>query len=200
MDDVKALFALFAMAIFGNAFDKRTYMPLIFTVDGLSEDELKAQKEADVNAIPPLERQHYCHTRGLAFDLIHWFFNHYSLEKPNEEADDAYGCILAPFIAELGHKVIQYKFAAQENKRPGVCNGEEFEHQVKMALSIKAMHFPFNAVESFSPSFEFDFDDYSVTALATTKNDYPFFEDFLGAGKNDADETYFAALGGQFYP
>ena len=75
--DVKAFFALFAMAIFGNAFDKRTYMPLIFTVDGPSEDELKAQKQVDINAIPPLERQHYCYARGLVFNLIPWFFNHY---------------------------------------------------------------------------------------------------------------------------
>jgi hypothetical protein len=116
IDDVKALFALFAMAIFGNVFDKQTYMPLIYTVDGLSEDELKAQKQADINAIPPLERQQYCHTRGLAFDLIHWFVNHYSLVKPNQEPDDVSNYVLALFIAELGHKMIAYKFAAQDNQ------------------------------------------------------------------------------------
>jgi hypothetical protein len=73
IDDAKALFALFAMAIYGNVFDKCTYMPFINSVDDLEEDELKNQKESDINAIPLIERHHYCYTRGLAFDLLFWF-------------------------------------------------------------------------------------------------------------------------------
>ena len=75
MDDVKALFALFAMAFFGNVFDKRTYLPFIHSVNGPTTKECEQQKEDDINAIPLLERHHYCYTRGLAFDLIFWFLN-----------------------------------------------------------------------------------------------------------------------------
>jgi hypothetical protein len=53
-----------------------------------------------------------------------------------------------------------------------------------MALSIKAMHFPFDAIEHFGPSFELDLEDYSVTAFDTPQNDHWDIKDFLGAGKN----------------
>ena len=90
--------------------------------------------------------------------------------------------------------MIAYKVAAEGNQRPGVCNGGEFENQVRMALSIEAMDFPFETVEQFAPSFELYFDVYGVTALDTPKDDYEALEDFFGAGKNAADETCFAAL------
>jgi len=95
MDDIKALFALFAMAIFGNVFDKCTYLPFIHSVNGPTLKECEQQKEANINAIPLLERRHYCYTRGLAFDLIFWFLNQFGFSKKDQEPDDAYHDILA---------------------------------------------------------------------------------------------------------
>ena len=99
MDDVKAFFALFVMAIYANVFDKCTYLPFIHSVNDPSPEECEQQKESDINAIPLLERRHYCYTSGLAFDLMLWFLNHYRFSQPMQEPEDeyAYGDILIPY-------------------------------------------------------------------------------------------------------
>jgi hypothetical protein len=204
MDDVKALFALFAMAMFSNALDQRTYMPFQHTIDKPSTNEREEQWKIDLNAIPLLERRHYSYTRGLAFDLLHWFFNRFGFSKPNQETDDAYTCLLAPFTAELGRKMVTYKFSAEKNKYRGVCTAEKFEHQVQKAIfCFDGMQDAYDNVEDDidepDPSFAFEFDDYDVAEYDVLPHDsvqhfYRSIDDFFDFGKNDADHAYFDSL------
>ena len=209
MDDVKALFALFAIAMFSNAFDKRTYMPLPHGIDPPSPKERDEQWEKDLNAIPLLERRHYCYTRGLALDLLHWFFNRYGLSKPMQEADDAYTCLLAPFTGELGRKMVLYKFQAAANNHGGVCTPSHFEHQIQNAIfgfaDMKEAYEMFDdndiaeddmaySIDEPDPSFAFDFDDYNVAPYESVQQCYVSIEDFFECGKNMADCVYFSSF------
>ena len=210
MDDVKALFALFTMAIFLNAFDKRTYLHI---TNSPSSKHHRRQWENDLNAISLLERRHYSYTRGLAFDLIHWFFNRYGLSMPDEEPDDAYTCLLAPFVAETGRNMVKYKFAAENNQHSGNCTGLEFEEQVKKAIfCFDPMQEIYEDMDvcladdddgidddvDLYPSFAFDFGDYDVVPYDSTQHFYSSIDDFFEFGKNSADCAYFRALESQF--
>jgi hypothetical protein len=198
MDDVKALFALFAMAIFGNVFDKRTYLPFIHSVNGPTPKEREQQKEADINAIPLLERRHYCYTRGLAFDLIFWFLNRFGFSKKDQEPDDAYHDILAPYTAQLGRYMVEYKWEAVELEVPGACTRDDFQNQVLMALdTYNDMDDAYDNIEDTNPSFAFDFMDYQLTAYDSTQESYQPITDFFDWGKTLADEKYFAAVEGE---
>ena len=202
MDDVKAIFSLFAMAIFANVFDKRTYLPFNRSFSEPSPEELERQKEADINAIPPLERRHYCYTRGLAFDLIFWFLNRFGFHKPMEETDDAYDCLLSPFTAELGRHIIAYKSEAENPTRPSYCDAVEFQKQVEMALfsfpGMEEAYDDMDDMEDLASSFAFDFQDYDVTVFQSPQPFHPRVENLFEAGKNMADCKYFAAVEGQF--
>jgi hypothetical protein len=202
MDDVKAIFSLFAMAIFANVFDKRTYLPFNHTFSEPSPEELERQKKADINAIPPLERRHYCYTRGLAFDLIFWFLNHFGFHMPMEETDDGYKCLLSPFTAELGRHIITYKSQAENATRPSYCGAVEFQKQVEMALfsfpGMEEAYDNMDDLEELPLSFAFDFQDYDVTVFQSPQLFHPHIESLFEAGKNMADRKYFAAVEGQF--
>jgi hypothetical protein len=198
MDDVKALLALFAMAIFGNVFDKRTYMPFIHSVNGPTLKEREQQKEDDINAIPLLERRHYCYTRGLAFDLIFWFLNRFGFSKEDQEPDDAYHDILVPYTAQLGRYMVEYKCEALELEVPGACTRDDFENQVLMAIdSYNDMDDAYDNIEDSNPSFAFDFMDYKLTAYNSTQESYQPITDFFDWGKTLADDKYFAAVEGE---
>jgi hypothetical protein len=198
MDDVKALFALFAMAIFGNVFDKCTYLPFIHSVNGPTPKEREQQKEADINAIPLLERRHYCYTRGLAFDLIFWFLNRFGFSKKDQEPDDGYHDILAPYTAQLGRYMVEYKWEAVELEVPGACTRDDFQNQVLMALdTYNDMDDAYDNIEDTNPSFAFDFMDYQLTAYDSTQESYQPITDFFDWGKTLADEKYFAAVEGE---
>ena len=62
IDDARALLSLLAIAVFMNALDKRTYMPFKQGVDPLTPDDLLMQRRMDINAIPLVERRHFCFT------------------------------------------------------------------------------------------------------------------------------------------
>jgi len=198
VDDAKVLFALFAMALYGNVFDKRTYMPFNDSVDDLSPEEREEQKESDINAIPLLERRHYCYCRGLAFDLLSWFLNNYGFAKPKEEPDYAYGYLLIPFAVELGRSMVEYKSTAEQREVPSACTAEDFQSQVEMAiLDYQGMKDTYDDIEEPSPSFAFDFDDYTLQAYPSAQNIYEPVADYFKFGQTNADKKYFAALGGQ---
>jgi hypothetical protein len=203
MDDVKAIFSLFAMAIFANAFDKRTYLPFNRTFPDPLPEELERQKEADINAIPLLERRHYCYTRGLAFDLLYWFLNRFGFRLPMEETDDAYACLLSPFTAELGRHIIAYKKEAEDPTRPSYCDAVEFHKQVEMALfsfpGMEEAYDNLDDLEDLTSFFAFDFQEYDVTAFDSPQSFHPRVENHFLAGKNIADQKYFTAIEGQFY-
>ena len=195
MDDARALFALFAMAIYANVFDKRTYMPFI---DDLSSEEREEQKESDINAIPLLERRHYCYCRGLAFDLLSWFLNNYGFSKPTEEPDFAYTQLFAPFVAELGRSMVEYKFDAEQREVPSAYTAVDFRSQVEMAIfEYKDMEGIYEEIEEPNPSFAFDFDDYTLKPYDSTQNIHESVTEYFGCGQNLADKKYFAAVGGQ---
>ena len=195
MDDVRALFALFAMAIYANVLDKRTYMPFIHSVNELTPQEREEQKDSDINAISLLERRHYCYTRGLAFDLICWFFNNYSFAKPGQEVDGAYVSLLVPFTAELGRHMVEYKFDAHDLQIPGACSHEDFQKQVEMALfAYEAMEDRYDTIEELNPTFAFDFQDYKVTEYASTQDFHPSITNYFEFGQTIADKKYFAAF------
>jgi hypothetical protein len=200
MDDMKALFALFAMAIYANVFDKRTYLPFIHSVNDPSPEEREQQKESDINAIPLLERRHYCYTRGLAFDLMFWFLNHYKFTQAMEEfdEDDAYGDIVVPYTVELGRCLVEYKCEAEELEVPSAFTRQDFQDQVQMTLDgYKDMEDTYDSMEDCNPSFAFDFTDYNLTAYDSTQETYAPITDFFEFGKTVADHKYFAAVEGQ---
>lgn len=195
MDDVKALFSLFAMAILANVFDKRTYMPFVHSVNDPSTQELREQKESDINAISFLERRHYAYTRGLAFNLLFWFLNRFGFSKGADEPDDEYGNLAAPFTADVANFMVQYKWEAQDCKVPSVCTRDVFIQQVHMALfGYEDLEDAFQSMEDDHPSFQFDLSEYTVKAFVTTREQWEPITDFFNFGQTRADQKYFAAL------
>lgn len=195
MEDVKALFALFQLALYGNAFDKRTYMPFNHNVNNLSTEELEEQRSSDINAIPLLEWRHYCYARGLAFDLLFWFFNHFHFRKPMEEPEDGYANVLVPITARLAYDMVAYKFEAEELDVHGTCGGLEFKAQVEMALlTYEVMEEAYEDIEDNAWNFAFDFMNFTVMEYGISDNWHPPVTDFFDLGKTSADERYFAAL------
>lgn len=196
------MFALFTLALFANVFDKRTYQPFIDSFDAPSPQERELQLQADINAIPLLERRHYCYTRGLALDLIHWFCNHYALstkesESTNLESDAVYEYLLVPFIADLAHSMVSYKARHHSNEHPGFCNPEDFQNQIEMALTFNNIKRAYDELEMEELEEDFSmpsFHTYHVVALNPPQNDYPPIADPFETGKNMADDTYFAAI------
>jgi hypothetical protein len=196
MDDVKALFALFQLALYGNAFDKRTYMPFIHKVDDLSAEELDEQRSSDINAIPLLERRHYCYARGLAFDLLFWFFNHFRFAKPKEEYEAGYPNLLVPITAKLAQDMVAYKHKAEESDVHSTCGAPEFQQQVETALSkYDGMEDAYdNYSEGNDFDFAFNFMEFEVEEYGPSDNWHLPVTDFFDWGKTTADERYFAAL------
>jgi len=195
MDDVKALFALFAMALYANVLDKRTYMPFIHSVNELSPQEREEQRDSDINAISLLERRHYCYTRGLAFDLLFWFFNNYSFAKAGDEDDAAFDNLLLPFTAELGRHMVAYKFDAHDLQIPGACDEKDFQMQVEMALiRYTGMEEAYDTMKEANSTFAFDFQDYKVTQYDTTQDFHPTISKYFEFGQTMADQKYFAAI------
>ena len=196
MDDVKALFALFAMAFFGNVLDKRTYMPFVHSVEDPSPQERLEQMDSNINAISLLERRHYAYTRGLAFDLIFWFLNRFDLSKPMEEPDaGGYGNLVVPFTAQVARYMVEYKWEAEDLEVPGACTRDDFIQQVEMALfrydDMEDAHF---SMEEGNPNFAFDFNDYTLTAYDSTQAIWDPVTDFFDFGLTLANQKYFAAL------
>lgn len=196
MDDVKALFALFAMAMFANVLDKRTYMPLVSGVDEPSPTELEDQKVSDINAIPLLERRHYAYGRGLANDLLNWFLNQFGFrDTTDEDPDVVFANISIPFIGQLASYMVGYKSDAEDIDIPGVCTQDDFSAQVDMALA--RFDDMADAFDAFQQGGEFDIADYTLVKYDTPQKLFTPADDFFTSGQTTADEKFFAALDGE---
>lgn len=136
MDDVRDFFSLLAIAHLLNVFDERTYQ---LSSDTLQEDRTVLQQCHDVfdlNAIPIVERHHICYTRGLAIDLLNWFFENYYISNPELEEDDIDGnnYIFAPFIVHIGRQVVRYKRFAEKSGHTTSATSRQVNCQIQWAL------------------------------------------------------------------
>lgn len=136
MDDARDLFSLITIAIFLNVFDERTYQ---LSSDAFQEHPTNFQQcheVFDLNAIPVIERLHLCYTRGLSFDLLIWFFQHYSFSNATLEEDDidAYTAIFIPFVVHIGRQIIRYKRLAEARGHTTSSNSKQITCQVQLAL------------------------------------------------------------------
>jgi hypothetical protein len=130
------IFALFALAIFLNALDERTY-----TIPAQSP---QLHAIFDLNAIPLVERYHNCYVRGLAFDLMEWYFEHYEFSLVNgedsEDDIDTHQFLLVPFTVHIARHLIGYKMHAEVNGHTTNSTYKQVQYQVESAIySFKYM-------------------------------------------------------------
>ena len=114
MDGVRDLSSLFAVIMFLNIFNDWTYQSLLISANQTHNSLQKVQDLFDLNAIPVVERLHFCYTRGLVLDLVFWFFDHYSLLHGDyfDKEINGYQDVLIPFLVHVGRPIICYKHAA----------------------------------------------------------------------------------------
>ena len=210
INDVESLLGLFAIAVFMNALDRRTYLPFAQAASSLTAEAIQAQQNTDINAIPLLERRHCCYVRGLAFDLLGWFYNHYKVERAN--CVQGYSEYLAPFVAGVGRDLVRYKAKAYDSGIPGVCTPTAFEQQIKMSL------FGFQGMEegykdtvrrdkdeqrralygSGDLDLPFSLEGFTITPYTTPQHFNEPVSDYFREGRNRADNRYFHAVKGGF--
>lgn len=201
--------ALCAMALFMNAIDQRTYVPF-----GQAGPHITPGDRADVNSIPLIERRHFCYVRGLALDLVRWFFSHYGIGDSVQVSDRGYLGLLAPIMATIAVHMVRYKYKAENKGIPGFSSAPAFERQIKMAL------FAFEGFEeSYNTRFDTAFtemggssqsdidtislafllDGCSVVAFNPPRDDDEPIVDYIKAGMNMGDECYFSAVKGMCF-
>jgi hypothetical protein len=139
MDDARDLLSLIAIAIFLNAFDERTYIPSSNAVQDDPTIVQQCHTNFDLNAIPVVERHHLCYIRGLALDLLAWFFEnffftHEDFGGKEGEGVDAYTVIFAPFLVHIGRRIIRYKRHAEEHGHTTLPSLNQVSHQIQSAL------------------------------------------------------------------
>jgi hypothetical protein len=225
LDDARDLFSLVTMALFLNVFDERTY--------GLSSETHRDDAEAleqcydayDLNAIPIIERHHLCYTRGLALDLLVWFFENYSFYSAEfEDADvDGYAAVFTPFAVHIGRQILKYKRAAEGHGHTSFSSFEQVRHQVQSAL------FPLKFARDVwiedkadeeerahqekadddeevdddgddgldSSNLYWDMADYSISRREIPE-ERQASDNFFEDGKTNADERFFRGLSSQF--
>lgn len=221
LDDARDLFSLVTIAIFLNVLDDRTYE---LSSDTYQEDNTvlqQCQEVFDLNAIPVIERYHLCYTRGLSFDLLNWFFENYSFSSDNLEEDDmdAFTSIFIPFLVHIGRQIIKYKCIADESGRTASSTSQEVNYQVRYALfgielaretwlEEMAVEEEKNYLQDLDDDdnqglrldvcdLDFDFSDYSIRRREIPM-DRSTIDDFLEAGKTNADLRFFRGLTSQF--
>ena len=139
IEDARDLLSLVAIAIFLNVFDERTYSPSSETFQDNPTILQQCHTVFDLNAIPVVERHHLCYTRGLALDLLAWFFENYSFThedfgKDQDEDVDAYTVVFAPFLVHIGRKIIRYKRHAEAHGHITLSSLNQVSHQIQSAL------------------------------------------------------------------
>lgn len=219
MDDARDFFSLIAIAIFLNVLDERTYQ---LSSDTFQEDPTICEQRHetfDLNAIPVAERHHLCYTRGLAFDLLKWLFEHYSFSSENlEEPDvDSYQAIFVPFVVHVGRQIIRYKGAAEARGHATSSTSTQVIRQVQSALFgfrfMKDSWFEEEAAEEENDDYEdendglldperndlyFSFDDFAFTRREIPETRTTSNHDFLEVGKTIRDGLFFRGLDSQF--
>lgn len=199
------------MALFMNALDKGTYMPFTQSGGPVTPEEWTRQQSVDLNSLSHIERLHFCYVRGLAFDLVDWFFHNYEIQGGDTDTGDAgdpYLDFLVPLVAPIARDVVRYKKEAEESGIQGFCSASAFEDQIEMALfgfegleeaywkSVKEKLSSQSAKDALE--LPFFLEDYTgVVALDGPQ--YDPIPDYVESGKNNADMKYFSALKGMCF-
>jgi len=196
-----------------NALDKRTYMPFVQAGATLTPEERKERRAQDLNSIPHVERRHFCYVRGLAFDLIKWFFDNYDLQRKGMTLSDGYFTQAVPLVVATAREMIRYKLHAEAQGILGCCSSSAFQRQIEWAL------FGFDGFEEQyklrvaderhkSKTFPdlddplrlwFVMPDDRVVRLEKARGDGKGNADYFNAGKNRADNRYFFAVKGMCF-
>lgn len=210
MDGVSDLFALFTITMFLNVFDDRTYCQPEISANQPKHRLATLQVNFDINAIPVTERLHFCYTRGLVFDLLFWFFNHYSISNrhdPDKEIN-GYRDLLIPFLVHVGRHIMDYKRTAYSKGYQACISPDQVEQQVRSVLfcrreikreyekQISAHH------EADDPSYKydmgFDFTDFTINERQLPISNRIPIIDFLTEGQTLGDKRFFKGLSRQF--
>jgi hypothetical protein len=209
--DVEALMTLCAMALFMNAIDQRTYVPFGQAGADITPEEHTRQQCTDLNSIPLIERRHFCYVRGLALDLVRWFFSRYGVGDSMPDSGGGYLGPLAPIMATVAVDMVRYKSKAEKRGIPGFCSVLAFECQIKQALfAFEGFEEAYNtcykaALRSASDSdkdgvsLAFILDDFTLVALNPPMDDDSPIIDYLEAGMNMGDKRYFSAVKGMCF-
>lgn len=203
------IFALFALAIFLNVLDERTYI--------FSPESLQLHDSFDLNEIPFVERYHNCYARGLAFDLVEWYFENYEFSYSSDEEDDidAYQFILVPFTAHVARHIIGYKMHAEFSGHSKLSTYKKVQLQVESAIypfehmqstyltqlndAHEEEYDPENSSDDGQSIFTSGYDmDYVLPDLVITKRPevggHCSNPDTLGVGQNIMDKKFMAGV------
>ena len=106
MDGVTDVFSLCILGILCNVLDRRTYQcGPDYEPSGFLQ---QFHFNEDVNNVSPEERRKCARTRGLAYDLIDWFFHtHTIIDDDTEEHLDSL-TLFTPHIARVAAAIIFY--------------------------------------------------------------------------------------------
>lgn len=220
VDGVRDLFALFAVTMFSNALDDRTYQLPTISANQPRHTLQNIQNVFDLNAIPVIERHHFCYTRGLVLNIVLWFFDHYLLSNHNnvDEEIDGYDSILIPFLVHVGRHIIYYKRAAvnrgcqststekqvEDQIRSVLFYRQEFKEEFERQLSAdhKTGYYSHASVSTDNPAEAYDmsfkFSDFTITERQIPTTNRFELTNFLIEGQTLADKRYFTGLSRQF--
>lgn len=219
IEGVHNLCALFVLAIFLNALDKRTYHLAHEIPNDNLDTLLQYQQKFDLNAIPVIERHQNCYTRGLAMDLSLWFFSRYDILDGNTEAAvDGHETVLFPFTAHIARQILRYHRTATQCGHTTIGTEEQVDKQVRSAI----LHIPgmnkayddeldaerekgYNTDDSDGKSadsdlfdLDFDFSAFIVQEKQIDNHERHHIDDFFEQGKNITDRQFFTGLACQF--
>ena len=190
------------------------------SLETYQEDPVALQQSYDIfdlNAIPVIERHHFCYTRGLSLDLLKWFFENYSFSSVELEEDDidAFGTIFVPFIVYIGRQIAKYKRSAEEDGCTTSSTYDQVNFQIQSALfslkSARDVWLEEKAVEEENDHNQDDEEsgeadawdlDCNLSGYMITRRDIPAerksSEKFLENGKSSANRCFFRGLAFQF--
>ena len=220
MNGVKDLFSLYAIVMFLNVLDERTYRISPFLVN-LSRDDLQSCQEIfDLNAIPVVERYHNCYIRGLLAGILRWFFERYSFSDCNcsQEKVDGHREILEPFLVHIGRHIVRYKRVAVKRELSNASDQDEVEDQVRSVLfyepRMREEYLRQERVEQRADLFdkfensdhdlsdicdlEFYMANYTIEKVQGPLNDGNRASNFLSEGQTLADRRFFAGVACEF--
>lgn len=220
MDGAGDIFALFVLSMLMNAFDARTYQVPVEFGELSHDDILLRQQVFDLNAIPVIERHKMCHTRGLALDLVLWFFEKYEFtdHTSDEEVIDGLHIILIPFTAHIARQTIRYKRLADKCGHDGIGSPQQIKDQIELALfqipelkdayhqelaaeEEKGYYSDASSTKSVYSDFynlDYDFTRYTIKERQLSEDPKSQLDNFIEHGQNLADKRFFKGLLCQF--
>ena len=220
MNDARDFLSLITLAVFLNVLDERTYRLSLETYQKDPAILQQCHDIFDLNAIPVIERHHLCYIRSLSFDLLNWFFENYSFASVELEEDDMepFSTVFIPFIIHIGRQIVKYKYAAEDR---GITTAPSISRQVhrQVQSALFGLEFARDAwleekaveeerdyhrdidgdegVDFDSCDLDYDFSGYTITRREIPA-DRTSIDDFLEAGKSNADRRFFRGLDSEF--